>query len=629
MHPSRPDRRRSTPSPKHPGLRGALLAAAGLLVACGSTDPRPDPAEAPDAAACAAAAPAALADCLVEALDAERACATGSLAPCPDTDSQIVAAVNALASTVESACANGGAGAAGFGAETGEELADRLGGLCRGEARSLSARVFGGPRVRLLEPAAAALGASPDPGVCLPAAYEASARLLVDAFTERAACLADPACSSGLLDVAIAELRDAEEAAVDTACGDGAVSELLGYDAGVLSERALRQSECALAASHPDAADLAPTCGPGAAPALERGVATQVVLDEAVWGTRCGDGGPYAFYVRLAPEGFPVDDVVFMLEGGGVCIAEGDCGSVLENAPGLFSALDDALPPVGLFNPDAFRNPFANWTHVWLPYCTQDVFAGGGATQTFSEQTVERFGAVDAQAAMAMVRNILWRELDATRPGGYRPEDARVLLTGVSAGGFGVLYNYHYPLDELRWVRTTAAPDSSLALDSGELLSVRTLGAVNQSVWRSRPVQAPYCQASECALGPVIARAHAERLLEDPLQQLLQISPQADGVQRSTTGFPSIEAFVNEARRAYCEDTGTPGLHWYLDDIPAQRHVLLLGDEAYFGSSVAGTTLPDWLDLAMTNPTSLEDAVAEGDLVDLFPGVLPFECGVD
>ena len=65
----------------------------------------------------------------------------------------------------------------------------------------------------------------------------------------------------------------------------------------------------------------------------------------------CGDGSPYAFDIRLAPEGHPLDRVVIGLQGGGVCFFNEDCSSRFLSEPGLFSAMDDEPPVTGIVMP--------------------------------------------------------------------------------------------------------------------------------------------------------------------------------------------------------------------------------------------------------------------------------------
>ena len=81
---------------------------------------------------------------------------------------------------------------------------------------------------------------------------------------------------------------------------------------------------------------------------------------------------------------------------------------------------------------------------MYLPYCNQDVFIGGGTTSNFDQVTVHRFGAVNVRAALRYVRDVLWRELDRDdRPRATAPIGVKSLFGGFSAGGFGTIYNYH------------------------------------------------------------------------------------------------------------------------------------------------------------------------------------------
>ncbi len=78
--------------------------------------------------------------------------------------------------------------------------------------------------------------------------------------------------------------------------------------------------------------------------ALARGQWTQIVLDSRTSGTLCGKGGPYAFWVRLAPSGANPARVVDHLAGGGVCLFQADCAGVI---PSLFEARSDTPPGSG------------------------------------------------------------------------------------------------------------------------------------------------------------------------------------------------------------------------------------------------------------------------------------------
>jgi hypothetical protein len=357
----------------------------------------------------------------------------------------------------------------------------------------------------------------------------------------------------------------------------------------------------------------------------------QVVLNEAEWGTRCGDGSPFAFWVRLAPAGQPVENVVLQMQGGGVCIFENDCAS---RSADLFEALSDGAETSGIMSNDPVVSPFANWTKVYLPYCNQDVFIGGGATSNFDSITVHRFGALNVRAALRYLRDVLWRELDATTAEGYSPERIRMLFGGTSAGGFGTLYNYHYVLDELQWGHTAAWPDAALALDNGQPLGIATLGVILLSNtpplgWGALAQLPPYCFATNCGVGPVIYAASAPRLRRKPVQQFLVLSNQVDSTQVSTTFFPNAPTWINAMRQAYCDTAGTNGLRYFLPAITQSTHVIATRQNLFTGKSVDGIIMRDWLNLAMTDPDDLFDAVEEGTLTTDISGVNPFPCAID
>jgi hypothetical protein len=380
----------------------------------------------------------------------------------------------------------------------------------------------------------------------------------------------------------------------------------------------------------PDTGPFSFDCGPREAIAeLPRGEWRQVVLDESIFGTRCGDGSPYAFQVRLAPEGSPVENVVVGMEGGGVCVFEEDCAS---RPADLFEALSDPPFELGPLSNDPAFSPFADWTKVFLPYCTQDVFIGGGATSNFPSVTVHRFGSIDVRAALQYVRDAIWRVLDAESAEGYRPDRMRVLFGGFSAGGFGTLYNYHYVLDDLQWAHTAAYPDAALALDNGQALGLRGLGGIVISDtapigWGALSFLPPYCFSSDCGIGPIVLQATAPRLEAVPEQQFLILSNQVDGTQVGTTFFDNTEDWINALRVAYCETRGLRGVHYYMPAVPESNHVISVRPGFYTGE-VDGAVLRDWLAGAFTDPGAVTDRVVEGTLVQDFPGVEPFACPV-
>jgi hypothetical protein len=283
---------------------------------------------------------------------------------------------------------------------------------------------------------------------------------------------------------------------------------------------------------------------------------------------------------------------------------------------------------------DPAVNPFAAWTKVELPYCTQDLHIGGGTTSNFPSVTMHRFGARNVRAALTWVRDTLWSELDATDPEGYRAERVHAFVTGTSAGAFGVAYNYHWILDDLGWPRATAVPDSGLGLDNGELIGVASLGffvMLNEMPplgWATRPYLPPYCFAPGCAVVPGLLAATARRLAAVPEQQILTVSNQIDSTQAITTYFSSTAAWIDALRAAYCVNQDLAGLRYFLPAIPSSMHGMVTNGSRFASVASDGVTLRDWLGAAAAAPGAVVDRVEEGGL-QASHGASPFACAVD
>jgi hypothetical protein len=595
----------------------AFLLASIVVTSLGSPARAASPAQ-----RCENGVASAVGRCLKQVNARVRRCYAETGAPCAPSDTKVAKAVGALEQRITSNCTEAGAQAAGFGAlVTTAAVVDRAREACLGEPATLAARTFGGPQGALLQ------GAPADVRSCLDSAFAASAKFLAAAHRKQSACIRKShrggTCDLVGTNVGVGTLEVKAAAEVEKACPD--LASLLRVSPAEYVARAAKQGRCLTATAHGDGGPLDLDCGPRASVAVPpRGQWVKVTLPEAEWGTRCGDGSPYAFWLRLAPEGSPVWQVVTDMQGGGVCIFASDCSGV---SPGLFRA-DEGQPGGGYLSTNPTVNPFSDWTMLFMPYCTQDLHIGGGASSVFSPSfTVHRFGGVNVRAALRYLRDVLWAELEASDPDGWHPDRLRVMSAGESAGGFGVMYNYHDPLDELRWVNTTAVPDSGLALDSGAVgVLVSLVGGTTNPSWNLIPMLPPYCTANDCMVGPVIEAASVPRLEATPWQQILNVSNQVDSVQRSTTAFPSLVAWINEVRTTYCEERDQTGLHWFLPASNTSIHTMLRSDALYTGLTAQGVTVRDFVSNAMADPASVVDRVDEGTLVVDRPGVNPFAC---
>lgn len=144
-------------------------------------------------------------------------------------------------------------------------------------------------------------------------------------------------------------------------------------------------------------------------------------------GTACADGSPYRFFVH---PGDPARLLV-EFEGGGACWSAETCAMEIYTRrvitdPELARRLGLL---VGIYDRGNPANPFREWTHVYVPYCTGDLHWGNSArtyTSAAAAFTVQHRGAANAAAALR------WASENVPAP-------ARVAVTGCSAGGYGAI----------------------------------------------------------------------------------------------------------------------------------------------------------------------------------------------
>ncbi|HEY8376761.1 MAG TPA: pectin acetylesterase-family hydrolase, partial [Nannocystis sp.] len=133
-------------------------------------------------------------------------------------------------------------------------------------------------------------------------------------------------------------------------------------------------------------------------------------------GTLCMNGSTAGFGISINPDS---PNLMIYLEGGGACFNDA-CDFSAFNIP--------FIPPAdGIFNRNNPQNPVADWSMIYVPYCSGDIHGGdrdtmlGGQVRHFRgyrnvtkylQQWVPTFAGVD-----------------------------KVLLTGISAGGFGAGLN--------------------------------------------------------------------------------------------------------------------------------------------------------------------------------------------
>jgi hypothetical protein len=133
--------------------------------------------------------------------------------------------------------------------------------------------------------------------------------------------------------------------------------------------------------------------------------------------TQCRDGSPAGLAVSL--HGGSKKLMIF-LEGGGVCQDPATCLINPANTSDQRAVQHD-----GVFDRKNAQNPVKDWNFVYVPYCTGDMHAGANPQGMVANVGPQKFvGYLNLQKFLERVV--------PTFPG-----VTDVLLTGVSAGGFG------------------------------------------------------------------------------------------------------------------------------------------------------------------------------------------------
>jgi hypothetical protein len=191
------------------------------------------------------------------------------------------------------------------------------------------------------------------------------------------------------------------------------------------------------------------------------GAAIEAVSDQWTFvgfpDSKCANGSPTGIAVNTVenPQGL----LVFM-QGGGACWDADTClvakASVhLEDDVGEATVLAEAGGLSGLFDHANQANPFRQFAYVYMPYCTGDLHAGTQA-QVY-----------DAGAGPVSIEHYGGRNVEEylERLVPTFPDIQRVVVTGISAGGFGATFNWWRYQGAFPKARVDVWDDAGLLVD--------------------------------------------------------------------------------------------------------------------------------------------------------------------
>jgi hypothetical protein len=141
--------------------------------------------------------------------------------------------------------------------------------------------------------------------------------------------------------------------------------------------------------------------------------------------------------------------VMLYLEGGGACFDSGTCAS----SPANISSQSPTA--TGLFDRAQSANPVRDWNYVYVPYCTGDVHIGD-ASDVMIDGVTGKNQFVGRRNLEAFLNRIVPTFASADQ----------VLLTGVSAGGFGASSNAEFVQWAFGTIPVTMIDDSGPAMSN-------------------------------------------------------------------------------------------------------------------------------------------------------------------
>jgi hypothetical protein len=317
---------------------------------------------------------------------------------------------------------------------------------------------------------------------------------------------------------------------------------------------------------------------------------TPLEAEPGVWtwfdqpGSSCSDGSETGFALNVGER----DDVLVLFSGGGACWDFNSCFLFATATAGPyrkqeFDAAADRLG-AGVADRDDPENPYRGFSYVFVPYCTGDLHAGervmsytaGGLTRTWHHT-----GAVNARLMLA--------RLAATFP---RP--ARLVVAGLSAGGYGATLQY------AAFREAFGAEQSQLLDDSGPLLVADGIPADYRAAWflnwRLDRVVDPIC-GQDCKQD--LSRLYPALSARFPGDRMALVSSLQDKVIATTLQL-SGAAFESEIRQL-ASDALAPLANWRTFLFAGDEHTALGGPAAV---KVGETDLRGWLGWMLDGDTA-------------------------
>jgi hypothetical protein len=200
-------------------------------------------------------------------------------------------------------------------------------------------------------------------------------------------------------------------------------------------------------------------------------------------GTLCRDGTGTGYAINLNPAS---RKLLIYLEGGGACFNELSCLQNPESWPPNDTSLMKSLTRNWIMSRTSDNSPFKDWNLVYIPYCSGDVHTGSAMSGYNGEPQV---GFQNYKKDLADIIPQV-------------PNLEQVVLTGVSAGGFGVAWNWMWTQDAFGSVPVFALDDSGPPMGPEYLAECQQ--QKYHALWNWTPGLHPACTECDIPAGKVV-----------------------------------------------------------------------------------------------------------------------------
>ncbi len=297
---------------------------------------------------------------------------------------------------------------------------------------------------------------------------------------------------------------------------------------------------------------------------------------------QCANGSEFSFWVREASH----DTVLVYLQDGGACFSVETCAA---DSDAYNTTVNEGPTGAGgIFDFADERNPFADYSIVYVPYCTGDVHLGNTSTDYAAGLTVHHKGYVNGTAALDYVA-------------ANAPDASDVVVVGESAGSIAAPLYAALVSDRLPDARITALADGS-----GSYPDMPQIGAI-MVAWGFGTDLPPWlASAGSNAEHWSFPRLFIHSGQHDPEIVFARHDYAYDETQLRTSaraGIPATDLLSRiDANETLIEAAGVNLLSYIA---PGNEHTAL-SDGTFYTEEVNGQPLVDWV-TKLVDRESVED----------------------